>query len=95
MQVTDNSNNEQWFEEVIANRYIKHYEYQHFSNIQRISSGAFGIVYRANWRNSEQHFVLKSFFNLDNVTAKELVREVILHWIINPFEMFLKNHYIF
>uniref|UniRef100_U9TAN4 Protein kinase domain-containing protein n=2 Tax=Rhizophagus irregularis (strain DAOM 181602 / DAOM 197198 / MUCL 43194) TaxID=747089 RepID=U9TAN4_RHIID len=40
-------------------------------NIQRIGTGGFGKVYRANWKNSDQYLALKSFFNLDDVTAKK------------------------
>ena len=65
-----------WIEESISKKHIKHYEYQHFSNIKEIGSGGFGRVYRANWRNTEQYFALKSFFNLDNVAIKELAHEV-------------------
>ena len=68
---------EKWIEEAISKKHIKLYEYQYFSNFQKIGSGAFGIVYCANWKNSGQCFALKSFFNLDNITIKELVREVI------------------
>src|SRR6266542_3075434 len=56
---------EKWIEEAISKKHIKFYEYHHFSNFQRIGSGAFGVIYRANWKNSEQYFALKSFFNLD------------------------------
>src|SRR5688572_5032334 len=66
-----------WLEEAIAKEYLKYYEYKNFSNIQKIGSGTFGIVYRANWKNFENYLALKSFFNLNNVTVKEIVREVI------------------
>jgi len=78
MQNTDNSIDWiNWIDEVIAKKNIKHYKYHHFSNFQKIGSGAFGRVYRVNWKNSKQFLALKSFFNLDNVTIKELVHEVI------------------
>ena len=66
-----------WIEEAIARKHIKYYEYDHFSNIQEIGSGGFGKVYRANWKNSDQYLTLKSFFNFDHVTVKEIFREVI------------------
>ena len=66
-----------WLEEAIAKEYLKYYEYKHFSNIQEVGSGAFAKVYRANWKNFENYLALKSFFNLNNVTVKEIVREVI------------------
>ncbi|CAB5384490.1 unnamed protein product [Rhizophagus irregularis] len=65
-----------WIEEAIVKEYFKCYEYKHFSNIQEIGSGAFGKVYRANWKNSEQYIALKSFFNLNNATVKEIVHEL-------------------
>src|SRR6266498_1118163 len=63
--------------ESISKKNIKYYEYKHFSNFQKIGFGAFGIVYRANWKTLEQSFALKSFFNFDHVTVKEIFREVI------------------
>jgi serine/threonine protein kinase len=63
-------------EEAISKKYIKFYEYEHFKNIQEIGAGNFGKVYRAKWRNSDQYLALKSFFNLDDITIKELIHEV-------------------
>ena len=74
MQNSDNSIN--WIEGAISKKHIKYYEYKHFNNIQKIDSGAFGIVYRANWKNTKNPFALKTFFNLNNVTTKEIVNEV-------------------
>ncbi len=45
----------------------------------------FGKVFRANWRNLEQHFALKSFANTNNATIKEIVSEVIYLQHNNPF----------
>ena len=66
-----------WIEEAIVKEHLKLYEYNQFSNIQEIGSGVFGKVYRANWKNLEKNFALKSFFSLNNITMKEIVREVI------------------
>ena len=66
-----------WIEDAIAKRYLRFYEYKYFSNVQIIGSGGFGMVYRANWKDYEHYFVLKSFFNLNDVTVKEIVNEVI------------------
>ncbi len=80
MQNTDNTDytddSNKLIEGVISKKNIKHYEYQHFSDFRKIGSGAFGIVFRANWKNSGQYFALKSFFNVDNVAIRELVHEV-------------------
>src|SRR6266498_4478763 len=89
MQDTENTNEWiNWIEEAIDKEHLKYYEYKQFSNFQQIGSGGFGKVYRANWKNFEKHFALKSFFNLDNVTVKEIVREVIFFLIYNFFYIF-------
>jgi hypothetical protein len=78
MHGTENKN--EWvnlLEEVIGKEYLNYYEYKGFSNFQVIGAGGFGKVYRANWKNSEKYFALKSFFDINNVTAHEIVREVI------------------
>ncbi|RIA92718.1 kinase-like domain-containing protein, partial [Glomus cerebriforme] len=74
----NNNSNEwiNWIENAISNRLIKYYEFENFYNIQEIGSGAFGIVRRANWKNSHKYFALKSFSNFDNATAKEIVNEI-------------------
>jgi serine/threonine protein kinase len=75
MQTTNNSSI--WAEEAISKRYIKHYEYKDFRNIEKIGNGNFGKVYRANCKNSEQYIALKSLSNLDNNTIKNVVKEVV------------------
>ncbi len=80
MQNKENTNEWiNWIEEAITKKHIKYYEYDRFSNIQEIGSGAFGKVFRANWKNSEQYLALKSFFNINNTTVKEIVCEVIMN----------------
>jgi hypothetical protein len=89
MHDTENKNEWiDWIEESIDKNQLKYYEYKEFNNFQEIGTGGFGKVYRANWKNLEKHFALKSFFNLDNITVKEIVREVIL--IINNFFFILR-----
>ncbi|RIA78891.1 kinase-like domain-containing protein, partial [Glomus cerebriforme] len=79
IQNTENKNEWiNWIEDAINKNHIKYYKYNRFSNIQEIGSGAFGKVFRANWKNFEHHLALKSFFNLNNVTVKEIVRELML-----------------
>ncbi|RIA87129.1 hypothetical protein C1645_878239 [Glomus cerebriforme] len=62
---------------IIDKEYFKFYNYKQSSNIQQIGVGGFEKVFRANWKNSisQQYFALKYFFNLDNVTVREIVRE--------------------
>src|SRR5947207_14303714 len=78
IQDTENTNEWiNWIEEAIAKEYLKYYEYKNFSNIKEIGFGGFGKVFRAKWKKNANYFALKSFFNLNNVTVKEIVREVI------------------
>jgi hypothetical protein len=79
LKATENSN--EWdnlIEEVIEKHSIEIYEYKHFSNVQEIGSEVFGKVYRANLKNFHGYLALKSFFNFDNATIKEIVHEVII-----------------
>ena len=76
---------ENWIEEAISKEHIKYYEYKDFRNIQNIGHGQYGEVYRANWKNSEQYFALKSLFNPDNDDLKEIVREVIANHKYNVY----------
>ena len=62
MQNTDNSNESiNWIEEAISKKHIESYEYKYFSNFQEIGSETFGIIYRANWKNSNHYLALKPF----------------------------------
>ena len=62
-----------WLEKAISENYIKHYDYAEFANRQEISSGSYGYVSRANWRDSDTVMALKYSYNL---TIKEIVNEV-------------------
>ncbi|CAB4380981.1 unnamed protein product [Rhizophagus irregularis] len=87
--MTDNHDTENknewinWIEEAIDKEHIKYYEYKEFSNFQEIGTGSFGKIYRANWKNLEKPFALKSFFNLNDVTVREVVRELRIHRIVD------------
>ena len=79
IKVTDNSNELiNWIEKAIYEKLIRYYEYNHFHHIQEIGRGGFGKVYRANWKNSNKYLALKSFTSFNNVTAKEIAKEVIM-----------------
>ena len=67
-----------WIEEAISKQHIKYYDYKNFHDFKEIGAGSFGKVYRVNWKNSNKPFALKSFFNFDSTTLKEIVHEVII-----------------
>jgi hypothetical protein len=75
MLIKDLSEYNDWLEKSIANEHIKYYEYSDFKNIEQIGSGASGSIYRANWKNTDTIFALKSFYNQKS-TLKEIVNEV-------------------
>ncbi|EXX50443.1 kinase-like domain-containing protein, partial [Rhizophagus irregularis DAOM 181602=DAOM 197198] len=79
-------NSDKWTEEVISKNNIKYYEYNNFYNIERIDDGDYENVYRANIKNSDQYFVLKSF-NLDNAT---ILCELKLYRKLNFHENIIK-----
>src|SRR6266536_2554702 len=95
--------NNKWnncIEEAVSKRHIKHYEYEHFSNIQEIGTGGFGKVYRANWKNLRQHFALKSLHNINDIAIKELVHEVIIRIYLHTTKHFymyfwFKSYFIY
>ena len=56
MTKNDNINDPNgWIEEAISKKHIKYYEYNYFHNIEKIGSGSFGNVYRANWKISHNY----------------------------------------
>jgi hypothetical protein len=87
-----------WIEEAINKNYIKYYKYESFKNIKEIGSGVFRKVFCANWKSSNKYLALRSFFNFNSITLKEIVNEVIfiilkeLGFIIFFFK---KKYYIF
>ncbi|GES91157.1 kinase-like domain-containing protein [Rhizophagus clarus] len=84
MQITNVTND--WVEEAISKKFIKYYEYKDFQNIEEISNDELGKIYRTNWKNLKQYFVLKSF-DLDNIFIKRIIQKLKLHQEVN----FLKN----
>ena len=79
MASSSNNNNmdkwDQWIEDAISKYCITCHEYDEFQNIERIGSGKFSEVYRANWKSKNTVVILKSFKN-DICIAKEIVNEV-------------------
>ncbi|EXX64826.1 uncharacterized protein OCT59_024373 [Rhizophagus irregularis] len=93
IQDTENTNESNaWIEEVIDKDHLNYYDYNQFSNIQEIGSGDFGKVYRANLKNLEKFFTLKSFFNLDNITMKEIVRELKIQHEVGFHDNIIRYH---
>ncbi|POG67587.1 kinase-like domain-containing protein, partial [Rhizophagus irregularis DAOM 181602=DAOM 197198] len=88
----NNNTNEwiNWIKEAISKKYIKYYEYENFHNIKEISSGEIGKFYRANWKDSYKHLILRSFTNYDDTTVKEIVRELELHHEVDFHENFIQ-----
>ncbi|RIA96983.1 kinase-like domain-containing protein [Glomus cerebriforme] len=72
-QETDQDDDVDWLEKAIVEEHIKFYDYSHFNNIQEISSGSVGNIFRANWKDSDTVLVLKSSYKL---TVQEIVNEL-------------------
>ena len=81
-----------WLNRSINEEHIKYYEYSNFTNIQQIGRGSYGNVVRANWKNSDRLFALKSFNN-DKQTLKEIVKEVGLIYYVY-YRACARNFYI-
>ena len=64
-----------WLEKSITDEYFNFYEYSDFRSIQPIGKGNFGKVFRANWKDTNTTFALKSFDDCES-TLKEVVNEV-------------------
>ena len=73
----------------ISEDYIKYYDYDKFNNRKGISSGSFGKVSRANWKNFDTVMILKDSYKL---TIKEIVNEVniVIYYYIFFFYQLVK-----
>ncbi|RIA94295.1 kinase-like domain-containing protein [Glomus cerebriforme] len=78
----------EWIEEAISGKLIKYYKYENFYNFQEIGKGGFGIVYRANWKNSSKYFALKSIYSITAV--KEMIYEIKLHREVNIYDNIIR-----
>jgi hypothetical protein len=81
-----------WIEEAIFNEHINCYEYKDFYNFEEIGSGAFGKVYRANWKDSHNIYALKS---LKDSEAKKFVDEVITIYVFINYNKYILLKKIF
>ncbi|PKY12334.1 hypothetical protein RhiirB3_423989 [Rhizophagus irregularis] len=68
-----------------------YYDYSDFSNIEEIGEGKFGKVYRAERRNSEQYFALKSL-KFDNDNLEEIIREINLQRTVDVHNKVIRFH---
>ncbi|RIA81422.1 hypothetical protein C1645_881628 [Glomus cerebriforme] len=78
-----------WLDNSIAEEHIKYYEYSNFKNFHQIGRGSYGNVVRANWKNSDRLFALKSFNN-DEQTIKVVVKELKLHRSVDDHENIIR-----
>ncbi|CAB4414046.1 unnamed protein product [Rhizophagus irregularis] len=85
MQTNSVNSNEwiDWIEDAISKDLIKYYDFKYFHNIKEISSGSFGKVYRANWKNLRKTFTLRTFYNFNKIIAEEIVNEITLQRKVN------------
>ena len=72
--MSNKTDSKEWLEKSIEEKDIKYYEYSNFKNFQKIGSGSYGNVVRANWEDNT-FYALKSFSN-DKLALKEVVNEV-------------------
>ena len=73
-EIKENDYYSDWLERSISDEHTKFYEYSDFKNIKQIGIGGSGKVFRANWKNPDRLFALKSFE--DKVTSEEFINEV-------------------
>jgi hypothetical protein len=74
---TDTSNEWiNWIEDAISKNLIKYFEHDRFYNFKDIHSGRNEKISRANWKNFQESFALKIFYDLNKITIKEIVHEV-------------------
>ncbi|GBB83453.1 hypothetical protein RclHR1_10190002 [Rhizophagus clarus] len=78
-----------WLEKSISDDYLNYYEYSDFNNLVYIGRGSYGTVVRANWKNTDNIFALKTF-NHDNITLKEVVNEVLYSDVIRKYSLVLE-----
>ncbi|GBB92301.1 hypothetical protein RclHR1_00020004 [Rhizophagus clarus] len=78
-----------WLERSIIDEHINYYEYSNFRNIQQIGSGSYGNVKRANWKNTDHFFALKSF-SIDKQTLDEIIKELKLHRSVDVHENIIR-----
>jgi len=89
-QINDSNDDFDWLEKAISENYIKYYDYTEFINKEEVSSGSYGNVSRANWRDSDTVMAIKYSYNS---TIKEIVNEVNII-ITNSVNIFFYHTFI-
>ncbi|RIA93090.1 kinase-like domain-containing protein [Glomus cerebriforme] len=74
-----------WLKKSIDNEYFNYYNYSEFKNLKQIGRS----VIRANWRNTDRFFVLKTF-DSNNTILKEVVNEIKLQKRVDFHENILR-----
>ncbi|RGB37534.1 kinase-like domain-containing protein [Rhizophagus diaphanus] len=76
-----------WIEDGISKKHIKHYDYKGFSNLKVISSGSFGKVYSAEWKNFRNVLALKT---LNDNIAEKVVDELKIQREVHCYDNIIK-----
>ncbi|PKC69107.1 kinase-like protein [Rhizophagus irregularis] len=76
-----------WIEDGISKKHIKHYDYKGFKDPKVISSGSFGKVSRAYWRNFRNVLALKT---LNDDTAEKIVYELEIQRAVHSCDNIIK-----
>jgi hypothetical protein len=80
-----------WIDKKIKDDDINYFEYDDFSNVEKVDRGAFGIVNKAYWKSCGITIALKflagnSSFNEDNMN--KFLKEVIIHFLCQLCESY-------
>ncbi|CAG8522524.1 8103_t:CDS:2 [Cetraspora pellucida] len=57
----------QWLDDAMKNDHIRSIKFEDFYDLSAVARGAFGVVWKAYWKNGEKHVALKTL--LDNPAA--------------------------
>src|SRR5688572_7251349 len=84
---------EEWLEEAVKDGFIIKYEFNEFSKIEVIGTGATGLVHRAFLRKLQNNIALKSFDFSKKFTNKEFVNEV--NFVSSIFIYYIYTFYFY
>jgi hypothetical protein len=69
----------EWIETKIKDGDINYFEYEEFTNMEKVGEGAFGVVNRADWKSGEIKVALKVLTRhstVDEHNMKKFLKEV-------------------